>query len=153
MAIAVCTLSTAYYNSSNAADIGWFNFTTPSSGFYVDITGRDASKIVFLVAHETTKVAAGSTWYVGTSGTACSGTSDKIFSDGKRGRLKIKQAKYAKGKAQTAIGRCTSSTRLLSISMLGPFETARFKTSDQRVYVAMGKTGSIAARVAAILLP
>jgi hypothetical protein len=106
-----------------------------------------------LFAHETTKVAAGSTWYVGTSGTACSGTSDKIFSDGKRGRLKIKQAKYAKGKAQTAIGRCTSSTRLLSISMLGPFETARFKTSDQRVYVAMGKTGSTAARVAAILLP
>lgn len=153
MAIAVCTLTTAKYNSSSPAEVGWFNFDTASSGLYIDVTGKDASKIVFLVAHETTKVAAGSTWYIGTSGTACSGTSDKKYSDGKLGRLKIKQAKYAKAKAQTALGRCTSSTRLLSVAMLGPFETARFLTTDNRIYVAMGKTGSTAARVAAILLP
>ena len=153
MAIAVCTVTTAKYNSSSPAEIGWFKFSTASSGAYVSVAGRDMSKIVFLVAHETTKVAAGSTWYIGTSGTACSGTSDKIYSDGKLGRLKIKQAKYANGKAQSAIGRCTSSTRTISIAMLGPFEASRFRTSDGRLYIAKGKTGSTASRIAAILLP
>jgi hypothetical protein len=153
MAILVCTVSTAKYNSSSPGDIGWVNFTTASSGAYISLVGRDASKLVFLVAHETTKVGAGSTWYVGASGTACSGTSDKAYSAGKLGRLKLKQSKYAKAKAQTAIGRCTSSTRLLSIAMLGPFETARFLTTDGRIYLAKGKTGSTAARIAAILLP
>lgn len=152
MAIAVCTVTTAKYNSSSPAEIAWFNFATASSGAYISVVGRDASKICFLVGHETTKVAAGSTWYIGTSGTACSGTSDKIFSDGKRGRMKIKQAKYANGKAQSAF-RATSTTRTMSIAMLGPFETARFRTSDGRIYIAKAKTGSTASRLAAILLP
>lgn len=152
MAIAICTITTAKYNSSSPAEIGWFNFGTASSGAYVSVVGRDMSKIVFLVAHESTKVSAGSTWYIGTSGTACSGTSDKIFSDGKLGRLKIKQAKYAKAKAQTAL-RASSTTRLMSIAMLGPFDASRFRTSDGRLYIAKGKTGSTAARLAAILLP
>lgn len=152
MAIAVCTVSTAYYNSSNAADIGWFTFATASSGAYISVAGKDASKIVFLVGHESTAVSAGSTWYIGTSGTACSGTSDKVFSAGKLGRLKIKQAKYAKAKAQTKF-RNTATTALMSISMLGPFETARFMTSDERIYIAKGKTGSTNCKLAAILLP
>lgn len=153
MAVAVCTISTCYYNSSSPGNLAWYNITTGNPSIYVDVTGKDASKLIFLVAHETTKVGAGSTWYIGCSDTDTTGTSDKAFSAGKLGRIKVKQAKYAKAKAQTAIGRCTSSTRLVSIAMLGPFETARFKTTDGRIYLSKGKTGSTASRIAAILLP
>ena len=152
MAIAVCTVTTAKYNSSNEAAIGWFNFGTASSGAYISVVGRDASKIVFLVANESTSVAAGSTFWIGSSGSACSGTSDKIFSDGKLGRLKIKCAKYAKAKAQTQL-RASGDTNLLSVSMLGPFDASRFRTSDGRIYIAKGRKCSTQCRMAAILLP
>lgn len=152
MAIAVCTMTTAKYNSSSPAAIGWFTFGTASSGAYVSVQGRDTGKVVFLVANESTAVSAGSTFYMGSSGTACSGTSDKVYSDGKLGRLKIKCAKYAKATAQTKF-RTTGTTTLVTISVLGPFDASRFRTSDGRFYIAKAKTGSTVCKLAAILLP
>ena len=152
MAETKTTITTCKYNSSSPADLGWNSIAT-AVPTYFDVKNKDGSKILFLVAHETTKVAAGSTWYVGTSDTATTGTTYNInFSARLKGRMKLKQAKYAKAKAQTKFRVC-DTTRLVSISILGPFETARFKDTDGYIYLTKAKEGSTASKVAAILLP
>jgi len=153
MAETKTTITTCGYNSSSPANLGWNTIATDVPT-YIDVKNKDGSKIIFLVAHETTQAAmAGTTWYLGTSDTATTGTSYNInFSARRKGRMKLKQGQYAKAKAQTKF-RTTGTTHLVSIAILGPFETARFKDTDGYIYLTKAKTGSTIATVAAILLP
>jgi hypothetical protein len=153
MAETKTTITTCKYNSSSPANLAWNTIAT-AVPTYFDVRGKDGSKIIFLVSHETTQAAmAGTTWYVGTSDTATTGTSfTRNFSARGLPRLKIKQAQYAKAKAQTKF-RTSGTTHLVSIAVLGPFETARFKDTDGFIYLTKAKTGSTVTVVAAILIP
>jgi hypothetical protein len=66
--------------------------------------------------------------------------------------MKLKQAKAAKASAYAKF-RTTASTKLVTLSVLGPFETARFKDTDGYINFSKAITGSTVAQVAAILLP
>jgi len=152
MAETETTLTTCKYNSSTPADIAWNTIAT-AVPTYIDVKGRDGSKVIFLVASGSTVPNAGSTWYIGTSDTATTGTSFiASYSARKLGRLKIKQPKYVKAKAQSKF-RSSGTTKLYVVSALGPFETARFKDTDGFIYLTKAKLGTTVAYVAAILLP
>jgi hypothetical protein len=152
MAETKTTITTCKYNSTVSADIAWNTIAT-AVPTYFDVKAKDGSKIIFLVASGATKVAAGSTWYIGTSDTATTGTSfTRNFSARGLPRIKIKQPKYAKAKAQTKF-RSSGTTNLYVVSALGPFETARFKDTDGYIYLTKAKLGTTVAYVAAILLP
>jgi len=152
MAETKTTITTCKYNSSTPAIIGWNTIAT-AVPTYFDVKNKDGSKIIFLVASGSTKVANGSTWYVGTSDTATTGTTyNNNFSGRLRGRMKIKQAKYAKATAQAKF-RSSGTTNLYNVAVLGPFETARFKDTDGYIYLTKAKLGTTVAYVAAILLP
>jgi hypothetical protein len=152
MAETKTTITTLAYNSSTPAVIAWNNIAT-AVPTYFDIKAKEGSKLIILVAHASTKVAAGSTWYVGTSATAATGSTYNInFSARKLGRMKLKQGKYAKATAHAKF-RSSGTTNLYSIGVLGPFDAARFKDTDGYIYLSKGRLGSTVAYVAAILLP
>ena len=141
------------YNSSTPTDIKWLILSTDDANSYINVNGMEGSKVLLLFAHETTKVGAGSTIYIGTSDSATTrSASANLFSGAALNRMKMKVAKNAKGTVYSMF-RASSSTRLMSIAICGPFETARFKDSDGYINFAKAKTGSTASRVAAILIP
>jgi hypothetical protein len=146
------TVVSASYNSSTPVVTKWRTMTT-AGGWYADVDGKEGSKVIFLVAAESTAVAAGTTVYVGTSDTATTGSSyAKPYSGSLKGRMKLKIAKYAKATSESRF-RSSGTTKLMAISVLGPFETARFKDSDGYINFAKAKTGSSRALISAILLP
>ena len=147
------TLQALSYNSSSPTAIKWATFTSGSADNYFDLGGKDGDHVIFLVASESTKVAAGSTFYIGTSDSATTGSSyNKDFSNSKLNRMKVKIAKAAKASDQARM-RSSGSTRLLTVNVLGPFETARFKDTDGYINYTKAITGSTIAYAAAILLP
>jgi hypothetical protein len=146
------TITPVTYNSSDPAYVK-FRLMSSAAGWYLNVGGKEGSKVIFLVASESTAVAAGTTVYVGTSDTATTGTSyANTYSGSKRGRMKIKTAKTTKGSSYARF-RSTATTKLMHLMALGPFETARFKTSNGYIRLAKGKTGSTRALIGAILLP
>lgn len=147
------TITKPSYNSSTPAQLSWLLMTSGGANNYIDVDGLDGSKIIFLVAHESTKVAAGSTIYIGTSDSATTrSAAANLYSGAGLNRMKLKLAKATKGSAYAKF-RTTATTRTVSMSVLGPFETARFKDSDGYIKFAKAITGSTTAHVAAILLP
>lgn len=148
------TIQSVSYNSSTPLALSWLTFTSGSANNYIDVGGKDGSKILIFVASESTKVAAGSTFWIGTSDSATTGTTlyARQYSNSDQGRMKLKIAKVAKAGAAAAF-RSSGSTRLMTINVLGPFETARFKDSDGYINFTKSITGSSVAEVTAILLP
>lgn len=151
MAVYKSTVQSLSYNSSTPTRLNWSSLATGANNFYVDVNNADGSKLIILVARDST--IAGTTYYVGTSDTATSGTSYTFeFTGNKLGRMKLKTSKAAKAKAYTRF-RSTASTKVVTIEVLGPFETARFKDADGYINVCKAKTGSTWSKVATILLP
>jgi hypothetical protein len=154
--MAGCTITKPTYNSSSPAQLAWTAIATASANSYIDVGKISNSKgghVLFIMAGETTDNAAGTTWWMGTSGSACSGTSyARLYSGSKLGRMKGKVAQAAKATAYARF-RTTGATHLVTMSVWGPFETARFKDSDGYINFSKGRLGSTVAHVAAILLP
>ena len=146
------TLNKPTYNSSTPTNLRWRTFTT-KGGWYVDANGSEGSKIIFLVAAESTAVSAGTTVYFGTSATADTrSAAAALYSGAELNRMKLKVAKTTKASSYAKF-HGTGSTKLVHIAVLGPFETARMKDSDGYINFVKAKTGSTQARVAAILIP
>jgi hypothetical protein len=147
------TLQKATYNSSTPLQLKWNTFTSGGANNYVNVNGAEGSKVLFLIASESTKVAVGSTWYIGTSDSATTrSASANLYSGAALNRMKLTQVLTTKGHAANAF-RSSGSTRLVSITALGPFETARFKDSDGYINFAKAITGSSVGEVTAILIP
>ena len=146
------TLNKPSYNSSTPTNLRWRTFTT-KGGWYADLNGAEGSKVIFLVAAESTAVSAGTTIYVGTSATADTrSAAAALYSGAGLNRMKLKVAKTTKASSYARF-HATGSTKLMHIAVLGPFETARFKDSDGYLNIVKAKTGSTKACIAAILLP
>ena len=152
MAETKSTITTCKYNSSSPAVVSWNTIAT-AVPTYFDIKAKDGSKVIFLIASGSTIVNAGSTYYFGTSDTATTGTSfTRNFSARGLPRMKVKIGKYAKATAQAKF-RSSGTTKLYSVAVVGPLESARFKDTDGFIYLTKGKLGSTVAYVGAILLP
>jgi len=153
MAVAATTIHKLSYNSSTPISLEWSSLATDENNVYLDVDGMDGSKVIFIVAHETTDVAAGTTILIGTSDSATTrSASAALFSAAGLNRMKLKLDKHAKA-TKYARFRSTGTTHLHVFDVLGPFETARFKDSDGHINVSKRITGSTLARIAAILLP
>lgn len=153
MAVSKTTAVVLSYNSSTPQTIPWSSLATDANNVYMDMTGKEGSKVIFIVAHETTDVAAGTTIYVGTSDSATTrSAAAALFSGAGLNRMKIKMDKHVKA-TKYARFRSTGTTHLHVFDVLGPFETARFKDSDGHINISKAITGSTLARIAAILLP
>jgi hypothetical protein len=144
------TIQTVSYNSSTPVRLDWDAFTTGTNE-YIDLDGKDASKVLILIARQST--IGGTTYYVGTSASAATGSSyTRQYSQSKLNRMKIGTSKAVKAKNYTRF-RCSGTTHLVTIEVLGPFESARFKDTDGYINIAKAITGSTTAKIAAILVP
>jgi len=133
----------------------WSTLATNDNNVYFDVNSADVSKMIILVANlhsNTTQLTATAGFYwIGTSGSAATNSSKAYpYSAAKVGRLKLKST-AASAKAHLT----AAANKTIQISAFGPFETARFKTSQGYVKFAKGKAALDGAltRVAAILIP
>jgi hypothetical protein len=150
MATTGSTIRKTTADSTKAVGIQWRALTT-ALGHHINLTGIDASKMILLVAHDSTTPTQ-SYIFVGTSDSAATGSSyARPFSAAKLYRTKISSSKTLKATAYTKL-RATNSTKLMKIVMLGPFETAKYKDSNGYIKYCKGKTGSTTCYVCPILL-
>ena len=159
MAAHTATIISPSYNSSNAAIIKWSSFDSGANNVAIDVDGKDASKILILIAANTTL---NNKWWVGTSDSRSSHTSMAYpYSAAGLGRMKIQTTLVVDGQAQSKfLSTVAADTEVFGIFALGPFETARFKDSNGQINVARGVLTAGAAShssdehfVSAILIP
>ncbi len=139
--------------STQAFPVQWRAFTT-ALGHHIDVSNVDASKMIVLVAHDASEAAiTAHAVYIGTSDSACSGTSyDRPYTAGELGPKKVGSSLAVKATAFTKL-RASGTTLLMVVDVLGPFETARYKDGDGYINIALGALGSTTCWVGAILLP
>ena len=155
MGVAASTIISAL-GTSAAALIKWSSLASAANNVYFDIGNKDMSKMIILVAH-TNSTDVGTTagyFYLGTSASAATGSSyAKLYSGSKANRLLLKvEPPTTDLKEGLTI---SSAGAHIAISVFGPFESARFKTSQGYVKMSKKKGSSDAGRVkvAAILIP
>ena len=149
------TIQKCTAHSTKGFHVQWRALTT-ALGHHLDLNNVDASKLILLVAHDSSKAAMAHYIAIGTSDSASSGAKGSThfypYSAAKIGPLKVGSSVTIKATAFTKM-RATGSTDLMAVSVLGPFETARFKDSDGYMNIAKYAFGSTTAFVGAILLP
>lgn len=165
MAVAKSTLNFARGNSSLGRPIKWSSFDSGANNVYFDVNAQDVSKMILLVAAESTLT---QRWYIGTSASASSHTSKKYpYSAAGLGRVLIRTTAEAalspvsvfKSTLGGSAASPVSDSEVIGIYALGPFETARYKDSRGYISVCRAKTtvGAVSDSaqnwVAAILLP
>ena len=138
----------ALSGDSNDALIKWSSLASAANNVYVDVNGKDVSKMIMLVMN-TNSTDVGTTagyLYIGTSDSATSGTSyNKTYSGGiKRLRLKTEPPTTD---AKEGSSLSSAAAHSLAISAFGPFEAARFKDSDGYINVCKAKGTSDLGRV------
>lgn len=159
MAAHTATLIKPSYNTSNAYDIDWSSFASGANNIVFNVNGVDASKMIILVAGMSTLA---NSYWIGTSDSRSSHTSMNYpYSAGKLGRVNIKTTACADANKRSRFrSTVAADTEVFGISVLGPFETARYKDSDGYINVCRGKQTAGAAShssdtfwIAGILIP
>jgi len=159
MAAHVATLIKPSYNTSNAYDVDWSSFASGANNIAFDMDGVDGGKMIILVAHNSTLA---NSFWVGTSDSRSSHTSMAYpYSAYKIGRVNIKTTACADGNVKSKFRTTVAAdTEVLGLSVIGPFETARFKDSDGYINVCRGvQTAGAASHssdthwIAGILIP
>ena len=159
MAAHTATIISPSYNSSNAAIIKWSSFSSGANNIAIDVDGKDASKMLILIAANSTL---NNKWWVGTSDSRSSHTSMSYpYTAAGIGRMKIQTTLVGDAQKQSKFRTTVAAdTEVFAIFAIGPFETARFKDSNGQINVARGKLTAGAAShssdthyISAILIP
>ncbi len=139
--------------STKGFPVQWRLLTT-ALGHHLDLNAVDASKLVILVARDSSK-AAQSYIQVGTSDSACSGTSYTMpYTASKLGPKKVGSSRVEGDTPYTTCFKAASgATGNMVVNVLGPFETARYKDGDGYINISKFAVGSTNCWVGAILLP
>lgn len=150
MAESKSTLIKTSSYSSSPANIKWSSLASGENNVYFDVNGIDASKLIILVANkESTAVTATcGKFYVGTSDSAATGSSKAYpYSASKLHRLQLRTTRVAAAAYQ-------STGAKIQVSVFGPFETARFKSSQGYIKFCKRKAAGDAGdwKVAGILI-
>jgi len=154
MAVSKSTLQTARPDTLGR-QIRWSSFDSGANNTYLDVNGKDFSKIIILTANlRSTDV--GTTagfFYIGASASASSGSCWERVYSGRTGASARLRLKHASATAKARIGASAASS--CTIHVWGPFESARFKDSQGRIKLSKGKGSSDAGavKIAAILIP
>lgn len=137
MAAHTATLIKPSYNTSNAYDVDWSSFDSGANNIVFDVDGVDAGKMIILIAHHSTLQGV---FWVGTSDSRSSHTSMSYpYSAAKLGRVQIKTTMCADGNDRSKfLSTVAADTEVFGISVIGPFETARFKDSNGQINVCRG---------------
>lgn len=143
MSTHTATLCTAPANTTGYAPICWSSFDTGPNNIVFDVSQVDASKLVLLVAGESTLICG---LWIGTSDSRSSGagglgTQAYPYSAAELGRSRIKTTVVTDGHTRS-IFRSTvvGTTEVFAVYAVGPFETARYKDSDGYINVARAIT-------------
>ncbi len=146
------TIQRCTAESTQAFPVQWRALTT-NLGHHIDVSNADASHLVILVARDSTDVGADHAIQIGTSDSACSGTSyDMPYSAASLGPKKVGSSAAIKASAFSKL-RASGTSHLMVIDVLGPFETARYKDGDGYINISKWAFGSTTCWVGAILLP
>ena len=142
--------STVYVTSGTTVGVG-LNWTSikPTSNCYFDVNKIDASKMILLVAHASTKAKAGAQYvYIGSSSTADSASTKLPYSAGKRAKFSLTTGdSYFKIDSRDA-----GTSGLFAVTILGPFETAKYKDADGYINMSVLTSGCTATLVSAIAI-
>ena len=148
------TIQKCTAHSTKGFHVQWRALTT-ALGHHLNVNNIDAGRLILLVAHTSTKAAEVNYIAIGASDSASSGGKNPAlnypYSAGKLGPLKVGSSQTLAATAFTKM-RSSGSTLLMAVSVLGPFETARFKDSDGYMNIAKYAFGSTTAYVGAILV-
>lgn len=136
------------YNSTGDAQIQWCALAT-EAGRHIDVRGLDGTKMILLVTGDSTDQTS-DVFYIGCTDTDDSDTAP--FSAGKQNQMKVSVGIVTAGTAYAKL-RATGATHLKHLTVIGPFETARFKDSDGYINIAKGRLGSTSTFICPILLP
>jgi len=139
--------------SSSPAVIEWSSLASAANNVYFDVGNADASKLIILVANTMSSgiTATCGKFYIGTSDSAATGSSKAYpYSASKLHRMELISTAVPTKRIIT-----TGGTEGLTISVFGPFETARFKSSQGYVKFAKRRAAGDAGKVkvAGILIP
>ncbi len=151
MAQSKATISIAS-GTSNPLRLQWSTLASAANNIYVDVNNVDASKLILLVAQTkgSAITATCGKFYVGTSASAATGSTFAYpYSAALLRRLQITSTYDADTDA-----RLPSTGSKTQITVLGPFETARFKSSAGYIKVSKRKAAGDAGKVyiAALLI-
>jgi hypothetical protein len=153
MAVAASTIVQTLGTTAPAI-INWSSLASGANNVYFDVNGKATGKVIFLVTsiNSTSVGTTAGYFYFGASSSASSGSSVP-YSGTKLGRIKVRVA------PPTTLAKegVTASTAAagISVSVFGPYESARFKDSDGYINVCKAKGADDAGevKIAAILLP
>lgn len=141
--------STVYVSSGTTVGVG-LNWTSikPTSNCYFDMNGIDASKAILLVAHASTKAASGAQYvYIGSSSTADDASTKLKYSGGQRDKFSL-----TTGDSYFVIPAADAGTTgKQAVTILGPFETAKYKDTDGHINMCVltsGSTGTLVSMIA-----
>jgi hypothetical protein len=140
---------------TNDALIKWSSFASGANNVYVDVTGRDVSKMIILVANSNS-TDVGTTagyFYVGVSASAAAGTSFQKTFSGSIHRILLKTEPPTTDLTEGLS--LSSAGAHLAISAFGPFDGSNLIDSDNYINVCKVKATSDAARnkIAFLFLP
>ena len=156
MAVAKSTINLAPGQSTAGQVIEWSSLASDANNTYFDVKGKDASKMIILVAsiNSTDVGTTAGLFYIGASDSAAAGTTGTFpYSARRLGRMAV-SCQPPTTAAKEALSGSTALAKI-AISVIGPFETARFKDSDGQIQMSKRKATSDLerVRVAAILIP
>jgi len=156
MAESKATIINAPGNSSTPALINWSSLASNNNNIYFDVRSKDASKLIILVANVAAKglTATCGKFVVGTSyfAGATGDTFHYPYSGENIGPMQINGSTRI---LAYCLGATPSTKGDVMISVLGPFETARFKSSQGYIKFSKAKAAGDAGKVwaAGILIP
>lgn len=157
MAVAASTINVATPGSTAGKIINWSSFASDANNVYFDVNGKDVGEILFVVAaiNSTDVGSTAGLFYFGASNSASSGFGDSVYNYSARrlGRLPVSIAPPTVSAAESLSP--TTTAAVISISVMGPFESARLKDTDGYIKMSKRKATSSVDRfkVAAIYIP
>ena len=160
MAVAKSTIIVAPgVGPTTATKIGWSSLASGANNTYFDMRGVAGDKAILLVASlnatAMTATSTGAQFWIGSSNSAASGGSG-VYNYSARRRKRMKVSVYSSnGNADIFNLSPSTAAGLISIGILGPFETARFKDSDGQIQMCKKKnaTDNADVKVAMVMIP
>lgn len=116
----------------------WSTLASGANDAYIDIQEKDGSKLILLVYNNKASgiTATCGMFYIGASASAATGsTYDFPYSAAKLYRMRIDSTRDSDTDAAMP-----STGGIGQVTIMGPFETARFKSSNGRIKISKRKT-------------
>ena len=154
MAVAKSTIINAPGNSTAGAIIYWSSLATDANNVYFDMNGKQGDRAIILVANinSTDVGTTAGLFFIGGSDSDAASTNFP-YSASRLGKMQV-SVHPPTASAKESLSPSTTAA-VISIGVIGPFETARFKDTDGQIQFSKRKATSDLShvKVAMILIP